>query len=455
MAFDYSTVTPEDFAKASFKYFCIKVLGYKWSKHHDEWYELLLNKKRILVECARGHGKTHFFSIAYPIWLIYRGYPVDILVVSYSEDQVRNNIMNKIDSVIMTNDHLATLRPTVKQIWTGQLKTFSNTSQIRAESFGSSVRGAHPDFLIIDDPLKDKGGMTPDEQLQYFMTALSGTAKSNTQILVVGTPLDKNDLLEQLENNKAYTFRSYPAVNSSNEALFTALYSRDWLEQREKEVGSFAFSREYLLQRIDPKNQMFKDQYRSINETGEFPEMAVLRTLVDPAISEKENACDSAIVTCGIDYKNHKWEYETNLMQSDNPSKLLEEIVKTALRYKDKCRDYAVVIEGELFQKVLAYDLRQIFLERGIDVRVILVVHQGIQGKHERIAGLQPSWEAGGIHLRVESPLIPQFRYYRPGIKGFKLDGIDALSWIRSEDVAIPVYDAPVVDPGCAEAWDM
>ena len=447
--------TPEDIAKASFKYFCVKVLGYKWSRHHEEWNKLLENNKRLLIECARGHGKTHFFSIAYPIWLVYRGFPVDILVVSYSEDQVRNNIMNKIDAVIMNNDHLASLRPTVKQIWTGQLKTFANTSQIRAESFGSSVRGAHPDYLIIDDPLKDKGGMTPEEQLSYFMTALSGTAKKHTQILVVGTPLDKNDLLEQLENNKAYTFKAYPALDANGQELFTELYDKEWLENREKEVGSFAFSREYLLQRIDPKNQMFKDTYRVINETGEFPEMAVLRTIVDPAISEKDNACDSAIVTAGIDFNNHKWEYETQLMQSDNPSKLLDEIIKTAKRYVSKCRDYAVVIEGELFQKVLAYDLRQQLLEQGLDVRVIEVVHQGIQGKHERIAGLQPSWEANAIHLRLDSPLIAQFRYYRPGIKGFKIDGIDALSWIRNENVAIPVYDAPVVDPGCAEAWDM
>lgn len=455
MQFDISKATLEQIAQSSFKYFCIKVLGYKWSKHHDEWYGLITDTKRILVECARGHGKTHFFSIAYPIWLVYRGFPVDILVVSYSEDQVRNNIMNKIDAVIMNNDHLASMRPTVKQIWTGQLKTFANTSQIRAESFGSSVRGAHPDFLIIDDPLKDKGGMTPEEQLNYFMTALSGTAKSNTQILVVGTPLDKNDLLEQLENNPAYTFKAYPALNAEGTALFTELYNKEWLETREKEVGSFAFSREYLLQRIDPKNQMFKDNYLVVNQTGELPEMSIVRTIVDPAISEKDTACDSAIVTVGIDYKNHKWEYETELLQSDNPAKLLDQIIKTAKRYRVACPDYAIVIEGELFQKVLAFDLRQKLLEENLDIRVIEVVHQGIQGKHERIAGLQPSWEALGIHLRLGSPLIQQFHYYRPGIKGFKIDGIDAFAWIRSEDVALPVFDAPIVDEGVPdEAWN-
>lgn len=448
--------TPEHLAQASFKYFCIKVLGYKWSQHHDDWYQLLCDKKRILVECARGHGKTHFFSIAYPVWLVYRGWPVDILVVSYSEDQVRNNIMNKIDALIMTNDHLASMRPTVKQIWTGQLKTFANGSQIRAESFGSSVRGAHPDFLLVDDPLKDKGGMTPEEQLTYYMTALSGTAKSNTQILVVGTPLDKGDLLEQLETNPAYTFRAYPAVNAEGNALFPELYNREWLEQREKEVGSFAFSREYLLQRIDPKNQMFADKYRVLNDNGKLPEdLMTVRTIIDPAISEKESACDSAIVSVGIDSKNHKWEIDTTLLQSDNPNKILNEVLRVATVLHKKYADYAVVIEGELFQKVLAYDLRQKLIENRLDVRVIEVTHQGLQGKHERIAGLQPSWEATAIHLKPESPLISQFRYYRPGIRGFKIDGLDAFSWIRHEDVAMPIFDAPVIDEGVPDsAWE-
>lgn len=447
--------TPEHLAKASFKFFFIKVLGYKWCSWHDQCYIDLQSQNRILYEIARGHGKTVFF-VSYLIWLVYRGDLIDALFISYSEDQVRNNIMNLIEKIITTNDHLTSLRPTSKQLWGAQLKTFSNGSQIRGESFGSSVRGAHPTHLFVDDPLKDKGGMTPEEQHNYFMTSLMGTVKRDTQVVVDGTPLDNGDLLEQLENNKAFIFRKYPAENEERTmALFPELFTLEELRKLEQEVGTFAYSRERLLQRIDPHSQVFKDKYRVINDVNEFPEFIYVRTLVDPAISEKDNACDSAIVTVGVDKKNHKWEIDTRLVHADDPKKILDEIVKVAKALGKKCYDYSIVIEGEVFQKVLAYDLRQTLIEKRIDVGVIEVVHSGNQGKHQRIIGLQPSWEGQAIHLLPESPLIPQFRYYRPGIKGVKLDGIDAFSWIRQEDTGGPAYEAESFDPGVPEdAWE-
>lgn len=456
MNIDLSKVTPEQLAQYSYKYFFTKVLGFTWTKWHEECYELLQNNKRILAEVSRGHGKTVFFSIGYPIWLVYRGAPVDILLISYSEEQVKNNIMNKIDEIIMNNPHLKELRPSAKQQWGVQLKTFANGSTIRGESFGSSVRGAHPDYLNVDDPLKDKGGMAPDEQLSFFMRALMGTVKQNTQVVVDGTPMDHGDLLEQLENNKSFVFKRFPSENESRtEALFPELYSLDFLQSIEAERGSLFYAHEYLLQRIDPKTQVFKDQYRLLNNNDAFPEFRIVRTIVDPAISEKDTACDSAVITVGIDSKNHKWEIDTRLLNADNPNIILDAIIRVASIMHKQYYDYAIVIESELFQKVLAFDLRQKLLNKNLDIRVIEVVHHGLTGKHQRIIGLQSSWEARGIHLLPESPLIQQFRYYRPNIKGFKLDGLDAFSWIRSESVASPVTNSRLIDPGIPEdAWN-
>lgn len=445
----------EGVAKANFKYFFTKVLGYKWTPHFAEWQGLIENNKRFLLECARGHGKTVFLT-AYAIWLVYRGIPVDILFISYSEEQVKLNIMNKLEEIIMKNDYLSCLRPSAKQLWGAQLKTFANGSLIRGESFGSSMRGAHPDYIFEDDPLKDKGAMTPEEQHHYHMTVVSGMAKRNTTIGVIGTPLDNGDLLNQLEDNPAYCFKAFPAWDSNNVPLFPDLFSIEDLKAKELEVGSFAFAREFLLQRIDPKTAVFADQYRNLNTLYQFPDQyAVVRTLVDPAISEKDSACDSAIVTVGVDYKNHKWEVRTDLVHADNPTKIIEAILKHVASYKVLCSDYAVVIEAELFQKVLANDLRQAILDKGLDVRVIEVLHQGTQGKHERIIGLQRAWETRAIHLLPESSLISQFRYYRPRIKGAKIDGLDAFAWIRNEDVAVPTINAKVIDEGVpADYWE-
>lgn len=449
-------MTVEQLAQSSFKFFFIRILGWKWSTWHEIAYRDLQTSRRILYQIARGHGKTIFFSIAYPLWLAYKQVKGDALLISYSEEQVRTNIMNKINEVVMNNDYLTHLRPTPQRLWGSQLKEFPGGFKIRGESFGSSVRGAHPIYLNVDDPLKDKGGMSPEEQYNFYQTALMGTVTRDTLVVTDGTPLDNGDLLEQLEVNPAYISRKFPAENEDRTAaLFPELFTLEELRAIEKEVGSFAYSRERLLQRIDVKSQMFKDQYKTINTTIEYPEdIATRRTLVDPAISEKEAACDSAIVTVDTDYRNHRWERDTKLIHSDNVSNLLKQIFVEAVKYHTH-PDYAIVIESELFQKVLANDLKQMFLDHNLSIRVIEVTHQGIQGKHERIAGLQSLWEARAIHLLPESPLISQFRYYRPRIRGFKIDALDAFAWVRAEDVNVPMSNAKPVDDGVPdEAWE-
>lgn len=440
-------------AKFNFPFFCKVVLGMDIGAHHKEWAELLRVEKRVLIESARGHGKSWFISKAYPLWLVWRNIaPVDMLVVSFSEKQAIE-LLKMVSEEVMRNPNLAHLRPTKQTTWQSSYLEFPNGCKVRGVGFGTSVRGLHPTHIIVDDPLKDEGGMNPEDQYNYFMGALSGTAVRHTQIVVIGTPLDSGDLLEQLESNSVYNFKSYPAIKDGV-ALFPRLYTIEELRKREEEVGSLAFSREYLLQRVDPKTQVFNDQMRTINTTFTYPEdLMVVRTIIDPAISEKEKACDSAIVTVAQDGHNHWWEKRTRLEKSDNPKLILDKIIEEAKLYCSNFSDYAIVIESELFQKVLAFDLRQQLIEQNLNIRVIEVSHQGIQGKHQRIVGLQPKWEGRAIHLLPGSPLIDQFRFYRPNIKGARIDGLDALAWFGDERVNVPyIASQPVIGEISEEA---
>lgn len=434
-------------AQSNFLFFCKYVLGMDIGPHHKEWAELLGSERRILIESARGHGKSWFISKAYPLWLIYRNTtPIDVLVVSFSEKQAVE-LLKMVSDEVQRNPKLAHLRPEKQQKWTEAYLEFKGGHKIRGVGFGTSVRGLHPSHIIVDDPLKDEGGMNPEEQYKYYAGALSGTAVRHTQIVVIGTPLDNGDLLEQLEGNPVYKFKAYPAENSDRtQPLFPTLYTLEELRKKEEEIGSLAYAREFLLQRIDPKTQVFKDQFKTVNIFTAFPEDCVVtRTIIDPAISQKEKACDTAITTFSADTKNHEWERQTKLIKSDNPAELLEEIIRTAETYKD-FPDYALVIESEVFQKVLAFDLRARLIEKGINIRVIEVRHQGNEGKHQRICGRQAKWEARAIHLLPSSPLIEQHRYYRPNIKGARIDALDASSWMNSEEVNMPYMNAsPVI----------
>jgi hypothetical protein len=430
-------------AQADLLYFAKKVLGMVIVQHHDEWDGYIRLYDRLLIEAARGHGKSWFISKALPLWLVYRGLPVSILLVSYSEEQAVD-LMRKIESEIMLNPLLAHLRPKRETIWQSTLFTFANGSSIKAVGFGTSVRGQHPDWILVDDPLKDSGAISPELQYDYFMGALSGTATKHTKIVMIGTPLDPGDLLSRLESNPSYKFVSYPAL-TKDVPLFPYLFDKETLDKKKIEIGSLMFAREFLLQRIDPETQVFKDCYRTINNNIDYPQFVSVRTLIDPAISEKEAACDTAVTTWGVDDKNHFWELDTRLLRSDDSSAMLKEVMKCMVLYRHYT-DYAVVFETELFQRLLAFEFRRLCNESGTDVRVIEVTHTGTIGKHQRIQGLQPAWEARAIHLLPESELTRQFQEYRPRARNIRVDGIDALSWIKDERVNVPfLLSFPVV----------
>jgi hypothetical protein len=413
------------------------------AQHHIEWDSLIRNNQRLLIQAARGHGKSYFISRALPLWIAYREVPEEILLVSYSEEQAVE-LMRKVEAEIKANDALAHLRPKTDTTWQTTLFTFDSGVRIKAVGFGTSVRGQHPDWILVDDPLKDSGALEPEKQYDYFMGALTGTAKRDTKILVIGTPLDPGDLLSRLENNPAYVFKAYPAL-VHGEPLFPYLFDKESLDRRRIEVGSLVFAREFMLQRIDPATQVFNDRYLSVNKEFKYPPFIAVRTLVDPAISEKEAACDTAITTFGIDENNQLWELDTRLLRSDDSHVMLKETLKCCVIFRDYS-DYAVVFEAELFQRLLAFEFRRLCLENNLDVRVIEVTHTGTLGKHQRIQSLQPAWEARAIHLLPESDLIKQFREYRPRARNIRLDAIDALGWIKDERVSVPfTHSTPVV----------
>jgi hypothetical protein len=431
------------FAKESFLFFNKYVRGRQIGQHNIEWDGILNLYDRVLIECARGHGKTDDMSIGRSLWRAYRGEPWDRLIVSYSEEQAID-IMRKIEQEVLNNPLLAHLRPGSSTTWQSTLFTFPGGVRIKAVGFGTSVRGQHPNEIQVDDPLKDQGALDPEAQYEYYMGALMGTAIKNTRVCVIGTPLNPGDLLSRLETNPVYHFRQYPALENG-EPLFPYLFDKRSLDQKKLEVGSLVFSREYLLQRIDPETQVFKDPYLTINSEIQFPEFIAVRTFIDPAISEKEAACDTAVTTWGIDERNNFWELDTRMLHSDDVSSMLKEVMKCAELFRFKA-DYAVVFEAELFQRLMAFEFRRLCNDRGIDVRVIEVTHTGNLGKHQRIQGLQPVWEARAIHLLPESDLTKQFREYRPRAKNIRLDGIDALSWIKDERVCVPfLRSQPVV----------
>jgi hypothetical protein len=420
-------------ARASLKFFTTRFLNLKWPIHYDDWEKLILNHNRLLVQAPRGHGKSLFWSLAYPLWRVIRG-KREILIISYSEDQVRR-LIRDIRITVESNPYLEALRPSTKEVWGTDQLSFSNGAYISGLGFGTSSRGRHPDDILVDDPLKDMGGMSDEDQERAYFGVITGMAMEDTKLVTVGTPVNFNDLLEKLEKNEAYAQWKKPALNKQGEPLFPYLWGKEALDLKRKEMGSINFAREYLLERIDPATQPFKRQYETLY--SEAPSrFSRIVTVCDPAYTEMDGDY-TAIVTVGFTGGNHAYVLEAKGIRKENPGAVAAELIKTIESQKPD----VVGIEKKKGD-ALSYSFQEARTRRGLwDFKYVELTHHG-KGKDDatRIGGMVARWEARTIHIHPEMKLL------RDQIYAFRLDDkskdhddlVDALAYTFHPDLVQP-----------------
>lgn len=419
-------------AQASLKFCMMQVLGIEfWPPHYDQWYQDIKNADRTKQECARGHGKSIFWSFGLPIWRIMGGNWEGILI-SYAEDQVRR-LLRDVRIEIETNPFLEPIRPRTKDLWGTDLLTFPDGSFLKGLGFGTAARGAHPNDIIVDDPLKDFGGLSADDQERAFFGVIEGMAMPTTRLNVVGTPVAFGDLFTKLDANPVYVCRKFPAILPSGEPLFPELWSKENLARKKSVMGSINFAREYLLERIDPETQIFKKQYETLYE--EVPHnFARIVTVCDPAYSENEGD-QTALVTVGLTHGNHAYVLEAKGIRREDPGKVIDEIFRAVSRYHST----AVGIEKRKGDAI-SFSFNERRVRDGSWGFKYVELPPG-HGKNDqyRIGGMVPRWESRTIHLhRNQTDLIQQLYEYRESDSHDHDDLVDALGYCFHPDMLQP-----------------
>lgn len=298
------------------------------SEHHDEWDDLILDYDRICVQAPRDHGKTFFFDFAYPLWKIVTMPGGSGFIFSATQDQAQR-ILADIKQELETNPRLRYLVPSRKHgaRWSASSIQCTNGHRIYARGFGTKVRGAHPNWIVVDDGLNDETAYSETvrrKQIEYFYSAITNMIVPGGQIIVVGTPFHNADLYADLAQNNEYEFRRYPAIwtdedSGKERALWPGRYSIQNLKRKRNEIGSVRFTREFLCEPIADDMSLFPG-YLFTGAPVEQPtvklgmpkefwdEIGVTPfTGVDFALSSSVQADYTVIWTMGLDKHGNRW----------------------------------------------------------------------------------------------------------------------------------------------------
>lgn len=406
-------------------YFITSVLpDFQLSYHHIEWGDLVHHYKKLCIEAARDHGKSHYYSNAYAIWQLYRYKPSKSqaftnrpsaassnrgFLFSFSLQQAVDLIeilKGTIEGTDILRDRLMPTN-TREGAWASTNIVCKNGARLTGKGFGSSVRGAHPYWIIVDDGLKDNviySSLQRQKSIDYFHSVIMNMLVPGGQIIVVGTPFHANDLYGDLKSKKGWFVIEYPAIFPDGRILWPQRWSfKDLMEKKETQ-GNIIFSRENLCRPIVSDSSIFPlsilkrsllrmENYTLVRNRDDFP-IKFNKVVVgcDFAISSSTGADYYCYTTFGVDEENGMWLLDIMIGRG----KSYDEQIQMLKGINVRMRPDVFVLESNVFQ--------QIFPETASNYGLPVVPHNTGVEKNDLSKGwpaLSIMFERGKIHIPI------------------------------------------------------
>lgn len=354
------------------------------AEHIREWGGIVNAFDRVALTAARGHGKSAFWTYAYPIWRAWSEPGCTIYLFSASD----GSAMEFLDHIIYGGDgltgmvdipalaHLVPTRETMRTDRSQRLNKrdvrFTNGSRIRTVGYGQKVRGRHPKYIILDDVLNDEDLFSEtvrEKNIHYFKSAIVNMVAKGGQIVNIGTPMHAADLHGFLAANSEFYSKRYPGIldyqGTNERALFPEIMTLRDLKRRKRTIGNVAFTREILVEPISNDLSLFPSYlFPPAYETQLRirPSLEAIRARgwttymgVDIALSASVGADWFVIFVIGVDPKGNHHIVDIRRHRGLEFHLQLQEIERFALAY-----DCALVlIEAVMAQRVWSDEMKR------------------------------------------------------------------------------------------------
>ena len=240
---------------------------------------------RFLLGDGTVTHNSYYFSNAYAAWQLYKYAKPKGSIFSARPTKTNSNrgylfsfslqqsvdLMEILKGTIESNDILKErLFPDSKNtgVWASTNIVCRNGARLTCKGFGSSVRGAHPYWIVVDDGLKDNviySQLQRQKSIDYFHSVIMNMLVPGGQIVVVGTPFHASDLYGDLKSKSIFVngrrngwfVIEYPAIFPDGRILWPQRWSFFDLMDKRATQGNIIFSRENLCRPITNESSIF------------------------------------------------------------------------------------------------------------------------------------------------------------------------------------------------------
>ena len=415
-------------------YFITSVLpDFQLGWHRLEWGDLVHRYNKLCIEAARDHGKSYYFSNAYAVWQLYKYSKPKKMIYSKRPSKSNSNrgylfsfslqqsvdLMEILKGTIEGNDILRErLFPDSRNsgAWASTNIVCKNGARLTCKGFGSSVRGAHPYWIVVDDGLKDNviySQLQRQKSIDYFHSVIMNMLVPGGQIIVVGTPFHASDLYGDLKSkskaatgsDKGWFVIEYPAIFPDGRILWPQRWGFSDLMEKRTTQGNIIFSRENLCRPITNESSIFPlkvlersllrmENYCLVRNRDDFPiKFTKVVTGCDFAISSNVGSDYYVYTTWGVDDETgERWL----LNFERGKGKTFHEQMQILKGINIRFRPDSIVMEQNVFQ--------QIFVQESDRQGLPVVGHTTGIDKYDLKTGwpgLAIDFERGKIHIPI------------------------------------------------------
>lgn len=402
------------------------------NKHH----EIIGNKlqdfmewkiKRLILQTPPRSWKSRLIceAIAHWMWklkntdIIYTGHSINLL------ESFSRNIRWRVDS------------PEYKQIfkasitdWNSALNQWSmtNGNQLMIYGVGGWITGKWGHRLIIDDPYATRQDAESDTMRKrvyewYNSTFYSRRHNQDAWICLIMQRWREDDLVWEVMWLEDWEVIKIPAISPEWESFWASRFSVQELNKIRNQIWDYFFQSQYQQDPFMGWSGLFKNEYFTYHDDIDFSWMKRY-TFIDPAISLKQDADYTAIVTIWVDDTNKI--YVLNIIHERlEPDSIINAVFSVVNRYNPD----TVWIEVVAYQKMLALSLRKEMENRNRSF-YLEEVHP-MWEKEARIKSiLQPRYASLSIKHNSRDPKTKDLELELQKFPNGKHDDIiDSLSW--------------------------
>ena len=424
---------------------------------HTKIFKILDDDKiqKAVIEAPRSIGKTSIVNLACPasnILFRKRHYIVPISASATSAVEQSENLKNE----LISNPTILRLFGNMKSdAWSqeGWAVKWNDAfaTKVLPRGAGQQVRGLlfgnyRPDLIIIDD-LEDPEHIDSDDQrlkkkLWFFNDVMKSVAiwsrKKDWRILLLGTMLHEDSLLENLMDDKGWEHLRLEICDDDFNSNWEDAITREELikifQEHEAQNITDSFYRELRNQCVPRgKGTFTPTMFKYYSERAETDKSRIETVILyDPArTSQNDKAADTAVVAVGFDRKNNLLKVRDIVSGRMHPDEQYNVVLEMATRY----RAGAIGIETTGLEEFIYYPFINEMMRRNLHFEVIpLHARKGKrkgEGKIDRVAALIPFYRQGLVVHNSDCLEVPKLENQLLMFpKSKKWDIMDALAYI-------------------------